>query len=302
MSPRKLILVTGAPRTATTPVGNMLSTARRTVSLYEPVGPTGVRKIEGRFPMLSSTFDEDDLSELMEDFRNLRFGFLKSQQRGRNTFSWRRAIFGGRTNASLRLAQLQPWSSNLIWKDPHAIFLAPDVARLGVDVVVTIRRAMAHAGSYARLGWRSRAAEIYPIWAKRFGTCPILEAALPDSNDPVISSALIWRLSYLGLLRAGAMSSVRFVTSDALMQNERQTYSSLFDHLGLVPTRKTEFELARIKTDTSVAPKSGKVHDWNRSAASANSYWQGLLSIDDKRRVEKITRDVEDALFDGISN
>ena len=48
---RNLILVTGAPRTATTPVGNMLETAQSTVSLYEPLGPTGLKRFQDWFPM-----------------------------------------------------------------------------------------------------------------------------------------------------------------------------------------------------------------------------------------------------------
>ena len=49
---RRLILVTGAPRTATTPVGNMLARCRGVVSLYEPLGPTGLVSVSERYPSL----------------------------------------------------------------------------------------------------------------------------------------------------------------------------------------------------------------------------------------------------------
>jgi hypothetical protein len=45
----QLVLVTGAPRTATTPFAHVLSWAKGTHVLYEPMGPTGDRRVPSRF-------------------------------------------------------------------------------------------------------------------------------------------------------------------------------------------------------------------------------------------------------------
>ncbi|MCV6627035.1 MAG: hypothetical protein OIF38_13110, partial [Cellvibrionaceae bacterium] len=150
--PRQIILVTGAPRTATTPVGNMLSLAAKTTSIYEPFGLTGYREIKYRFPM---TAPEDGLSPqalnaLLQKIARFR-GRLKPQTRGRENTSLKAKFFGTRTRYSLRMARLQPWLNTVIWKDPHAVMLVPDIVQAGLPVVVTARRPKAHAGSYKRL-------------------------------------------------------------------------------------------------------------------------------------------------------
>ena len=298
MPRRSLILVTGAPRTATTPVGNMVATAQSTVALYEPLGPTGLRRFDRRFPMLGEQgFDSTELTRLMDDLAAFRFGRLKKQQRVGKGFSWKRALIGSRTGVTLRLAQLQPWACTAIWKDPHAIFLAPDVAQAGGKVVVTARRAKAHAGSYRRLGWVSKAAEIYPRWAERYGRCQITEEALKDVVDPVISGALIWRLSYLGLIRSNVLDRVALVTSEALMEDECATYRALFDRLGLVSTGATERALSSVKPDSKGKPKADVTHDWSRSVAAANSYWKDLLNEEEAERVDTLTADIEEQIF-----
>lgn len=295
---RRVILVTGAPRTATTPVGNTLATAKGAVSLYEPLGPTGLCRFDQWFPMLEPGFGETDLKQLMADLRDFRFGSLKKQQREGTDFSWKRYLIGSRTRATLRLAQLHPWAKVAIWKDPHAIFLAADVVQAGGQVVVTARRAKAHAGSYRRLGWVSRAAEIYPRWSQRFGRCEVIEAALPEAGNPVVSAALIWRLSYLALLRAEVMDRISIVTSDALIEDERGTYMALFERLELTSSAATQKAFRRAKPDTKGKPNEAVIHDWTRSVAAANSYWQDILTTEEATKVDEITADVEAAIFD----
>ncbi|TMM46739.1 sulfotransferase [Qipengyuania marisflavi] len=304
MNNRNLILVTGAPRTATTPVGNMLATARRAVTLYEPLGPTGVQGVDAWMPMVGDGLglSASAVDQLISDLSGLRPGPLKTQQRPRQDFSLKRALFGSRTLHSFRLASLQPWSQAVIWKDPHANMLATDVALRGVPVVVTARRAKAHASSYRRLGWVSRAAEIYPRWAQRFGACPVVEGALGKAQDSIISSALIWRMSYLPLIRENCLDRVHLVTSDALVADERATYTRLFDRLGLVQTAATEKLLTAEKSATRSRPDSKTSHDWTRSVAAVNSYWKELLTDDDAAQVDRLTGDVEEALFGSVQS
>lgn len=292
---RNLILVTGAPRTATTPVGNMLGTAQNTVSLYEPLGPTGLKRFETWFPMKGEAGAED-LSVLFDDLRRFKTGGLKSQQRGKS-FSLKRAILGSRTIHSYRKAKLSFGVENVIWKDPHAIFMAADVAAADIPVVLTIRRAKAHASSYRRLGWVSKAAELYPRWKQRFGACDIIEAHLSEASDSVVSAALLWRMCYLPLVRAEVVDRLNLVSPDDLAVDERGCYTALFDKLGLTATDKTEQLLSEKKSESRSRPSDNTTHDWGRSVAAVNSYWRDLLTEDDIRKTDAITADVEDAIL-----
>lgn len=292
---RKLILVTGAPRTATTPVGNMLETAQSTVSLYEPLGPTGLKRFQDWFPMKGEAGAED-LSVLFDDLRQFKSGGLKSQQRGKS-FSLKRAVFGSRTIHSYRKAKLSFGVDNVIWKDPHAIFMAADVAAAGIPVVLTIRRAKAHASSYRRLGWVSKAVELYPRWQQRFGACDVIESYLGEASDSVVSAALLWRMCYLPLVQAGVVERVHLVSPDDLAVDERGCYESLFAKLDLTETQKTEELLAAKKSDTRSRPSANTTHDWGRSVSAVNSYWRELLTEEDIHKVDAITADIEQEIL-----
>jgi hypothetical protein len=297
MSKRSLILVTGAPRTATTPVGNVLATGKSTVSLYEPVGPTGLRRIHDRFPMVGPDIDPVEFTELVSDLAAFRFGGLNSQQRPGQPKTWKRGLIGSRTRITLISARMQPWAKHAIWKDPHALFLAPDAVEAGIPVVVTVRRAKAHAGSYARLGWRSQASEIYPKWERRFGPCKVVEAALDRAAEPIISAALIWRLSYLALIRTNSLDKVHLVRSEDLIEDEAGTYQRAFEACGLEMTSATQKILVKKKVQDGGQPKKSVTHDWTRTAAAANNYWSSVISEEQASDVDRITADIEELIF-----
>jgi len=294
MDQRRLILVTGAPRTATTPVGNLLAQCQGAVALYEPVGPTGLAWIREPFPMVGPTLgiEPGELGELIWQLRSVRLGKLKPQARLDAAPSLRSAIFGSRTLHSARIARLQPWARTVIWKDPHAIMLVPDLVDSDVDVVVTARTPWAHAASYKRLGWRSKAAEIYPRWARKFGPCEVCEAFVERCSDNVISAALLWRMSYFPLIRTHTLPRVHLVTSEDLERGERATYFALLDQLGLTATPGVERTLAGARREAAASGDKKKTHDWNRSMASLNRYWQEVLSTADLANVRAITDDL----------
>lgn len=299
MKKRRLILVTGAPRSGTTPVGNLLAKCDGAVSLYEPLGKTGLTRIAVPFPMVGDGLgiEPGQLQRLLDDLAALRLGRLKSQVRRGSSPSLFTRVFGSRTLHSLRLARLQPWSRSVIWKDPHAVLLAPDLVKAGIDVVVTARTPNAHAASYKRLRWHSRAAEVYPRWSSRFGPCTICETYLDQSRDGVVSAALLWRMSYLPLVRTSTLDKVHLITSADLEADERSTYHDLIRDLALAPGRGVEQTLAKPRRDAAPAEMSRKTHDWTRSVASVNSYWREVLSAEDIELVDRITSDLAPHLF-----
>jgi hypothetical protein len=299
MKQRRLILVTGAPRSATTPVGNLLAQCSGAVSLYEPLGPTGLSWIRDPFPIVGQGLgiEPDELEKLIRQLAGLRLGRFKPQAREGSPPTLQSRIFGSRTRHSARIARLQPWSRTIIWKDPHAVMMVPDLVDNGLDVVVTARTPWAHAASYKRLGWRSKATQVYPRWSKKYGSCSVCENFLDRCNDNVVSAALLWRMSYLPLLRTRALSRVHLVTSEALERDERATYLDLLAELGLMPTSRLERTLSAQRRDGGAGDMSQNAHDWKRSMASLNRYWQDVLSPDDLANVHAVTEDLVPSLL-----
>ncbi len=298
MAERRLILVTGAPRSGTTPVGNTLELTPRAASFYEPLGPTGLRRVGTRFPMrVDGDLAEAELNAIAEDVRLLR-GRLRPQTREGQRPTLRSLVLGSRTRHSRRVAALTPGLRNVIWKDPHAIMLVPDLLSRGIPCVVTVRSAPAHAASYKRLGWTSRAAEIYPRWSARFGPDPVVEDVLDKgASDVILSAAVLWRMCYRAVLSAGGAPGLHIVHAAELEHDEAGTYRQLLNDLDLDwSPRLTRHFARRSSAEGAAIPREGQTHDWSRSVAAVNAYWRDVLTPEEIARVAAVTGDVEDQL------
>ena len=280
-------------------MGNLLSKCKGAVSIYEPLGETGLVRINTRFPVVGDGLglSRSDLEQLTEDLAAFRFGRLKPQARpGRQPSPFTR-LFGSRTLHSMRVARLQPWARTVIWKDPHAILLVPDLVDTNVDIVVTVRTPRAHAASYKRLGWQAKPGKIYPRWSARFGRCPICESMLEGAYGSVASAALLWRMSYLPLVRTNAITRVHLITSADLEANERTAYVKLVKGLALTPTPRMERMLSTPRRDAALSDMTSNAHDWSRSLSSVNNYWREVLTEEDIAVVDTVTSDLVTSFF-----
>lgn len=295
----KTILVTGSPRSGTTPVGDLLTRLPHAASLYEPMGLTGDRELPYPFPTLGqSGFDQQALAAFLDRIQRKNIK-LKSQIRPGAPL-WRKLIapiVGSRTATSLRALKRQSRTDWLIWKDPHAAFLAADVAAMDIPVVLTARHPCAHAASFKRLGWVSKARDVYHRAPDRFAHMPALEGWLADHGDtPLGSAACLWAMIYAGIVRDGLPKQIFFMNPERLAADELASYAALFDWLGTdFPTQARDIIASRQSGEVA-APKGQRVHDFSRSAAAANSYWTKSLTTQEADLVLSITGPIWDAL------
>lgn len=304
----KTILVTGAPRSGTTPVGEILADLHGAITLYEPMGPTGDRRFPQRFPIPGeSGFTTTDLATFVSDLAQLRLAF-KAQKRAAHR-SWRgrlARVIGTRSLISYRRARLQPRPRRriLIWKDPHAVFCAPKAASAGFRAVVTVRPPHAHAASFKRLGWICPVAELYARYREAFGDIPELEPRFERAaGTPAGSATILWRMIYEQFcpdacpVHSG--DSIYLLNMQATATDEVAAYERLFQWLGEDMPERTRRKIAARATATRVAlPAKGRVHDWNRSASQANSYWPNVLDDSEVSLVDA----VNGALWEAISS
>ena len=293
----EVILVTGSPRSGTTPVGDILACLPRTATLYEPMGPTGDQRFAARFPMVGADgLTDAGLAAFIADLAAGRL-HLKPQDRPSGGVREKtiRRLIGSRTALSLRLYRANPFARRLIWKDPHAVFCATAVAALGVKTVVTMRPPLAQAASFKRLGWVSQAGEVQ----RRLARAGELDAAIDalierHGGDPVGSAAILWHLAYRRF--AGAPGeNLRLFDLAALGEDEAAGYADLFQWLGQPMPAKAMRRIAR-RSGQDARPKPGQVHDFARSARSANAYWSDVLTADEIALVE----DLNGALWDRL--
>ena len=292
---RRLILVTGTPRSGTTVVGQILGFARHTGTLHEPLNAqVGLKSVTRFYEFIEGEeADPGRLNAVVDGIRRLRLaykpgGFPREAP-------WKRAlkrVVGGRALASYRLCRLRPGLERIVWKDPFASFVAPLLAeRYDMDVVVTVRDPFAMAASYKRMGWRF---DVAPL-ADRLAACqPDAVAGLParpDPGDPVGVGAALWHLTYRYLLTAMDRSRrIHLLDTDRLVERPIPVCRALYGALDLPWDTRVEQRIAGLYRERGGAaiPKQGVAHDHRRAVSSVNTYWTTILDHDEIARVEHL--------------
>jgi hypothetical protein len=300
---RKVIVVTGPPRSGTTPVGDIVAHTPGAVSLYEPWGPTGDVRFGEEFPIVGAgSLSQDDFTLWINDLRRLKLQLgAQSRPSHKDAPFFRRLLLnvgGSRSLHSYRLARLRPFADTIIWKDPHAFLSLPALLDQGLPTVVTLRSPFAGAASYKRMGWVTQLEPIYRRYKERYGADALLEESVKMPPCPVRSAASVWRMGALLIQEQQASAHLFLVRSTALEVNETAVYEALFFWLGVDP-EKPMAHLANQQSKRSADKKApNATHDWTRSLAQTNQYWKETLTPEEIEIVSTLAGDLAQELLE----
>lgn len=291
---RRIVLVTGAPRSGTTVVGDVLAARRGSVSLYEPMNiQSGDKRFGVPFPIPgASGFDMDALGEFLDDLRGPRLSLRPGVFPHENgVAALGKRLIGSRTRASLRGALLRPWADTLIWKDPFALLCVPALVGLGLPVIVTYRPAAAIAASFKRLNWSFDVEAIH-----RRAVAGGLRAAPPRTGDGVgretAAAVYLWRLCAEMCLTLGPGAMI--VSTGNLAIAPGVAFDAIFAHAGLAVDARAAREIgARFAPRAAAAIPSGHPHSRKRDPRAVNDYWKDVLSPAERAFVAEETAELE---------
>ena len=128
---RRLILVTGSPRSGTTAVGDMLSLPLSAGYLHEPFNVTvGIRDVENQFEAVGArSFSAERLDAIMRGIITLRLRWksgVRPTDRGVRRLVTH--LVGGRARLSFMRCLANPFLKIIIWKDPLAALLVDEMS------------------------------------------------------------------------------------------------------------------------------------------------------------------------------
>jgi len=302
---RRLILVTGVPRSGTTAVGQMLSLAAGAGALHEPFNfHSGLQQIAHYFAIPGTAafsiaqFDQTvaQIKKLELDFKP---GIFPSDKGLRRAVKY---VIGARPLNSYRRLRLSLNLRTIIWKDPLACFAANHAAKQHeVEVLVTLRNPWAVAGSFKRMEWAFDLADL-TIRLQQVGLdfAPLCRrhratrcGARPDKNlhESVTTGTLLWRLVYATLAQwAQTNRRIKFVNLDDVVDAPVATYAKLYGALALAWNDRITAKIVKYYHNESPrrAPKSKQAHDAGRNIAEVNKYWRGYLSDPEKEFVSEV--------------
>jgi hypothetical protein len=245
------ILVTGAPRSGTTWVGNVLALDRRAASIHEPFNPKTpngrCRADFGRGFRYVTRESEGPYLEALRDTIGWRYSLGAEIAATR---SLRQAAHAARDAAYFganRLRRVRP-----IVKDPLGLASAEWMAdRFDMQVVVVIRHPVAFVSSLRAAGWHR-----FPFGT--FGEQPEfvrarlapfadeIAAAIAGRPDAIEASALLWKLlhHHIRLLRDDHPDWI-FVRHEDLTRDPEAGFRAIFGRLGLDFSAEVERGLRR---------------------------------------------------------
>ena len=300
MTERHVILVTGTPRSGTTPVGDALAIAAGARTLYEPLNAhVGDRRVQRYFEVPGAGgFSEHTADELARDIARLRLDLrpgLFPEDHGLRRLVKR--VVGSQTLSSYRKCRLDRRLRTVVWKDPFGVFLAERLAvRFGIPVLVTVRPPKAVAASFSRLGWGFDVRDLIRRLGEHDRYTPLL--TVPDLGRPAHNAAVLWHVVNDHLLEVSRrVPGVRFVDMDRLVADRTGTLRELYEDLGLEWGPAVEAHLARSsRGDGPSRPTGGRAHGGRRDPAAVNSYWSDVLSADEACVVDEVNADLWDRL------
>jgi hypothetical protein len=298
---RRVILVTGCPRSGTTPVGSNLSLAAGARYLYEPFNPNfGMRAISRFYEVPGANgFSLARFDACVGAIRTVRLDlkhFDYPRERGLRRIVKR--IIGSRSHMAYRLCRLDWTLRTVIWKDPTACFAsAAAVDRHCIPVVVTVRPATAVAASYKRMQWDSGVLQVldsleqigirYPDLLQEFGRY---------KDNRAVSAAMLWWVAYTTLLDwAGSRSQIHFFDLQRSIDRPVEAYRALFTCLDLPFDASVGNKLLRIYGSRTVNAKPPaealpqRAHVAGRSLKEVNTYGRKLLTTEESTVIESMT-------------
>ncbi len=297
---RRLILVTGSPRSGTTAVGDKLSLPISAGYLHEPFNVTvGIRDVENQFEAVGArNFSAERLDAIMRGIITLRLRWksgVRPTDRGVRRLITH--LLGGRARVSFLKCLANPVLNTIIWKDPLAALLVNEVsAGYGIPVVVTARPPEAVAASYVRLGWRPRVDDLLETFSQLGWSDNRLASQFgSEFARPAVAAAALWWLIYSKLTEWGAKNSnIHFVSIQDIVEKPVEMYKHLYNLLNLPWSKQISqrieksYEQSLTKNLSTQLPNVAHVKYRNLDAV--NVYGRELVTAADRELINDITR------------
>ncbi|MEM0986811.1 MAG: hypothetical protein AAGJ32_11225 [Pseudomonadota bacterium] len=307
-SRRKVVLVTGCPRSGTTAIGEVLSRAPGCQYLYEPMNFASGDAIIGRYFEVpgSASFPHDVFDSLVDRIGSLKLdlkpGHFQSDTR---LYKIAKTFVGGRSRQSLWRCRLHPGLETIIWKDPIAASAAIAAAeRHDIPVLVTVRPVHAIAASFKRMGWGFDVKPIHDDLVA-LGLIEPLDLPFACENLSAINGAMLSVVLYTALLNATKrLPQIRFVAVDDIINAPHASYRAIFDWLGLGFSKTVTGaidEMYKDRPTRQAVPTGGRAHSRTHNVGGVNQYWRRVLTGDEIQQVDQIANRLDHALLTPFS-
>ena len=151
---KKPIIISGIPRSGTTPLGKVLSSIEGFSMIYEPFNVNqGINDIDFNYPYPGKNISVKEFQSIFNNLIKFKSSFKKGYLKHDN-FIKRiiKIIIGNESSISYLKAKKNSSIKQLLIKDPFLLFSSEELS-LNHKVIICYRPLMPLAGSFKRMKW-----------------------------------------------------------------------------------------------------------------------------------------------------
>lgn len=295
MKESKAILVSGAHRSGSTWVGQVLSKAPNYAYLHEPFNPIYTSVKGAEIDLWYQYLNENSGNAYKQFVERLLKWDYQARYRIANVRSWPQ--LRSLIKYSLICAKARNQGQSMILKDPIALFSAPWLySEFGVQPLILVRHPAAFAYSLIRKDWYFPFADLLkqPELMQRelsdFQTD--IEKASEHPIDLIDQAVLVWRIFYHYIKNLKErFPQWQYVRHEDLSTDPLAEFEKLFRSLDLEFNEAVRQFIIQ-SSSASIVGTSGDEEQLKRDSRRSTKYWKEKLSEEEIEHIKSGTSDI----------
>lgn len=286
---KKPIIISGMPKTGTTPLGTILSSINGLSMIYEPFNAKqGISNIEFNYPFPGNNISSQQFDKIFSDLINLRVNF-KNGISAKDSISKRifKFFIGNDSSISFYKTLFFAKNDRLIIKDPFLIFCSKELSK-NYKVIFCERPLKPLAASFKRMKWNfNEYKELSKFFTENELKTKNLESSIKVSSE-VIGAIQFYELVNIYKTTI-ASNNIYYFSQNGLVKNPIKEIKNLLSWLDIDFTesvKKTITILNQGKKSMKYSPRKGVQHDFNYNKKFSNKYFSEILSNEEIEIIE----------------
>ena len=296
---KKPIIISGIPRSGTTPLGKVLSSIEGFSMIYEPFNANqGINDITFNYPYPGKNISIKEFQSIFNDLVQLKSSFKKGYLKHDN-FAKKiiKTIVGNESSISYLKAKKSSGIKQLLIKDPFLLFSSEELC-LNHKVIICYRPLMPLAASFKRMKWNFKEFEdllnFFPansIKSYRLQACDKI-------SSYVIGAMQFYELFYHYINNINSNENLYFFSQQKFSTHPEEEVKNLLRWLELEVTDEITLlskSLNEGKKSQIHFPVKNIQHDDNYNKKYSNEYYKSVLT---KEEIELIDSFVAEERFE----
>ena len=296
---KKPIIISGIPRSGTTPLGRVLSSIKGFSMIYEPFNVNqGIVDVQFNYPYPGKNISVEEFQSIFNNLvqfkSSFKKGYLKHDSLAKRIF---KTFFGNESSLSYFKAKKSSSTNQLLIKDPFLLFSSEELC-LDHKVIICYSPLPPLAASFKRMKWDFKE---YEDLINFFPTNSIKSYRLQVSNkisSNVIGAIQFYELFYYYINNINLNKNLYFFSQENFSTNPIEEITNLLkwlelevsDEIILLSQSLNKGKISQIKI-----PEKSIQHDSNYNKKYSNEYYKSVLT---KEEIELIDTFVAEERFE----